>query len=303
LTSSFSREKLSTKIAQQRTDKMDDHAKRLCFREILNAPVGVIAPSAPDPMFARLVQDCGYKLFHLAGNGMHRSLVLPDCSMVTMTEMTHRAGTIAEVLDIPVLVDGETGYGGPLQTARAVRAFERAGVAGIRFEDSNFGENGIDGVRPPVSVSDMVDKIKAAVDARTDSALVLVVRCDARATETREQVVDRIGAYVDAGTDAIGLHLTDAEDHKWFGAAAAAPLMNPWPRAGIDTMAEFFALGYKVALVTSSVSMAALAAARTMLLELKNSGRQDNYFAGAPGFDEVRRWYRDLGFRPTKPFE
>ena len=63
------------------------------------------------------------------------------------------------------------------------------------------------------------------------------------------------------------------------------------------------ALGYKVALVTSSVSMAALAAARTMLLELKNSGRQDNYFAGAPGFDEVRRWYRDLGFRPTKPFE
>ncbi len=261
---------------------MDDHAKRLCFREILNGRAGVIAPSAPDPMFARLVQDCGYKLFHLAGNGMHRSLVLPDCSMVTMTEMTQRAGTIAEVLDIPLLVDGETGYGGPLQTARAVRAFERAGVAGIRFEDSNFGENGIDGVHPPVSVSDMVDKIKAAVDARTDSVLVLAVRCDARTNETREQVVDRIGAYVDAGTDAIGLHLTDAEDHKWFGTAASVPLINPWPRAGIDTMAEFFALGYKVALVTSSVSMAALAAARTMLLELKNSGRQDNYFAGTP---------------------
>ena len=68
-------------------------------------------------------------------------------------------------------------------------------------------------------------------------------------------------------------------------------------------MAEFFAMGYKVALVTSSVSMAALAAARTMLLELKGTGRQDNYFDNIAGFDEVRRWYQDLGFRPTKPFE
>jgi len=282
---------------------MDDHAKRLCFREILQAPGGTMAPSAPDPMFARLVQDCGYKLFHLAGNGMHRSLVLPDCSMVTMTEMADRAGTIAQVLDIPVLVDGETGYGGPLQTARAVRAFERAGVAGIRFEDSRFGENGIDGARPPVAVSEYVDMIKSAVDARVDSALVLVVRCDARAVESREQVLERIQTYVDAGIDAVGIHLTDAEEHKWFGAAAPAPLINPWPRVGINTMSEFFALGFKVALVTSSVSMAALAAARTMLQELKTTGSQDSYFAGVPGFDAVRNWYRDLGFRRTKPFE
>jgi 2-methylisocitrate lyase-like PEP mutase family enzyme len=281
---------------------MDDHAKRLCLRDLLKSPDGVIAPSAPDPMFARLIQDCGYKLFHLAGNGMHRSYVLPDCSMVTMTEMAQRAGTIAEALNIPVLVDGETGYGGPLQTGRAVRAFERAGVAGIRFEDSMFGQNGIDAVRPPVSVSEMTDKIKAAADARTDSALVLAVRCDARAVESRQQVLDRIGAYVNAGVDAIGVHLADAEEHTWFGTRVPVPLMNPWPRAGINSLSDFFALGYKVALVTSSVSLAALAAARTMLLELKQTGRQDNYFASISGFDDVQRWYRDLGFRPTKPF-
>lgn len=282
---------------------MDDHSKRRRFRELLKAPDGIIAPSAPDPMFARLIEDCGYQLFHLAGNGMHRSRVLPDCSMVTMTEMAERAGSIAEVLSIPMLVDGETGYGGPLQTARAVRAFERAGVAGIRFEDSVFGQNGIDGERPTVTLSEMVDKIKAMADARTDAALVLAVRCDARAVESREQVLARIDAYVSAGIDAIGVHLTDAEEHKWFGARVAVPLMNPWPRAGINTMAEFFALGFKVALLTSSVSMAALAAARTMLLELKNAGRQDNYFDNVSGFAEVRDWYRDLGFRPTKRFE
>ena len=282
---------------------MEDHNKRLRLRELLKASDGIIAPSAPDPMFARLVEDCGYRLFHLAGNGMHRSRVLPDCSMVTMTEMVERANSIAEVLSIPILVDGETGYGGPPQTARAVRAFERAGVAGIRFEDSVFGQNGIFAERPTVTVAEMVDKIKAMADARTDTAMILAVRCDSRAAESREQVLERIDAYVSAGIDAIGVHLSDAEEHKWFGANVAVPLMNPWPRAGINTMAEFFALGFKVALVTSSVSMAALAAARTMLLELKNSGGQDNYFAGVDGFAEVRDWYRDLGFRATKRFK
>ena len=281
---------------------MDDHAKRVRFRELLKGTEGIAAPSAPDPMFARLVQDCGYKLFHLAGNGMHRSLILPDCSMVTMTEMAQRAGTIAQVLDIPMLVDGETGYGGPEQTARAVRAFERAGVAGIRFEDSVFGENGIDAERPVVPVVGMVEKIKAAVDARADASLVLAMRCDARAHESREQVIERIGAYVAAGIDAIGVHLKDAEEHKWFGTRVPAPLMNPWPRAGLNSLAEFFALGYKIALITSSVSMAGLGGARAMLLELRNTGRQDEYFAGDAGFQEVERWYRDLGFRPTKPF-
>lgn len=282
---------------------MNDHNKRLQFRELLKASDGIIAPSAPDPMFARLVEDCGYRLFHLAGNGMHRSRVLPDCSMVTMTEMAERATSIAEVLTIPMLVDGETGYGGPLQTARAVRAFERAGVAGIRFEDSVFGQNGIDAERPTVTVAEMVDKIKAMADARSDAAMILAVRCDARAAESREQVLERIDAYVSAGIDAIGVHLSDAEEHRWFGANVAVPLMNPWPRAGINTLAEFFALGFKVALVTSSVSMAALAAARTMLVELKNSGGQDDYFTRVDGFAEVRDWYRDLGFRATKPFK
>jgi methylisocitrate lyase len=281
---------------------MDEHSKRLSFRAMLKGPEGIAAPSAPDPMFARLVQDCGFKLFHLAGNGMHRSLILPDCSMVTMTEMAQRAGTIAESLDIAMLVDGETGYGGPLQTARAVRVFERAGVAGIRFEDSVFGQNGIDAERPVAAVAEMVEKIKAAADARTDGDLVLAMRCDARNSEPREQVLERIGAYIEAGIDAIGVHLKDADEHKWFGASVRAPLMNPWPRAGLNTLPEFFALGYKIALVTSSVSMAALAGARNMLLELKRTGSQDGYFAHVSGFDDVQRWYRDLGFRPTKRF-
>lgn len=282
---------------------MDDHGRRRRFRDIL-ASGGVIAPSVADPIFARLVQDCGFQLMHLAGNVMHRSLLLPDQSMVTMTEMAHRARTIVEALDIPLLVDGETGYGGPEQTARAVREFERAGAAGIRFEDSLFGANGISvmgtgGVTP---VPEMVDKIKAAADARSDADLVLMVRCDARPVEPVEQILERTAAYVAAGADAIGVTLSDAEELRRVGASPPAPLVNPWPRAGVNTAAEFFGMGYRVALMTSNVYLAGLAAARTMLVQLREMGSLDAYFASVPDLEPVRRWYADLGFRPTQPF-
>lgn len=283
---------------------MNDHDKRLRFRDILASPGGSVAPSAPDPMFARLIQDCGYPLVHLAGNGMHRSLLLADRSLVTMTEMVDRATTIARVLDVPLMADGETGYGGPEQTARSVKLFERAGVAGIRFEDSLFGDNGINrmGASGVTPVEGMVDKIKAAVDARADEALVIVVRCDSRQVEPLSQLQERIGAYVTAGADGIGVTLPDAAELRAIGANPPAPLLNPWPRAGINSTDELFAIGFKIALMTSFVSLTALAAARSMLLNLRKTGRVDGYVTDVDGYPEIRRWYEDLGFRPTQSF-
>ena len=283
---------------------MNDHDKRRRFRDILASSSGSVAPSAPDPMFARLIQDCGYPLVHLAGNGMHRSLLLADRSLVTMTEMADRAATIARVLDVPLMADGETGYGGPEQTARSVKLFERAGVAGIRFEDSLFGDNGINrmgagGVTP---VDGMVDKIKAAVDARSDESLVILIRCDSRQVEPLAALQERIATYVAAGADGIGVTISDAAELREVGAHPPAPLVNPWPRAGINSTDELFAIGFKIALMTSFVSLAALAAARSMLLNLRQTGRVDGYVAEADGYPEIRRWYEDLGFRPTQPF-
>jgi len=283
---------------------MSDHDKRLRFREILASPNGSIAPSAPDPMFARLIQDCGYPLMHLAGNGMHRSLLLADRSLVAMTEMAERAATIARALDIPLMADGETGYGGPEQTARSVRLFERAGVAGIRFEDSLFGDNGIGrmGAAGVTSVDAMVDKIKAAADARTDESLVIVIRCDSRTVEPLPQFKERLAAYVDAGADALGVGLPNVDEYRDVGAHPPAPLVNPWPRAGINSTDGLFSLGFKVALMTSFVSLAGLSAARSMLMELRKTGRVDRYFESVDGYPDVRHWYEDLGFRPTQPF-
>src|SRR5687767_14267806 len=199
-------------------------------------------------MFARLVQDCGYQLLHLAGNGMHRSMMLADESLVTMTEMAERGGAIAEVLDVPLMVDGETGYGGPTQTARATRLFEKAGAAGTRLEDSLFGFNGIhrmgvDGITP---VQDMCDKIKAVVDTRTDQDFVLVIRCDVLPMESLEQMRDRFAAYREAGADAVGVTVREKSDLVWVGANVPKPLVNPWPRAGVSNANDMFAYGYQI---------------------------------------------------------
>jgi len=121
---------------------MNDHDKRLRFREILAGTSGVIAPGAAEPLFAKLVQDCGYPAVHASGNAIHKQFVLPDSGVITMTELAQRAANIAVAVDIPLIVDGETGYGGPAQTARSLQLFERAGAAAVRFEDSVFAKSG-----------------------------------------------------------------------------------------------------------------------------------------------------------------
>jgi len=252
---------------------MNDHEKRLNLREILIGSVGVLAPGASDPLMAKLVQDCGYPVVHMSGNAIHKSLALPDSGLVTMTEVAHRTASISESVDIPLIVDGETGYGGPDQTARALRLFERAGAAAVRFEDSAFGKSGhgVAGKEGVTPISIMTDKIKASVDARTDESLVLIIRCDTRACEPLAQIQERLGAYVEAGADAVGVHLSDVNELRLIGSHSPAPLVSLWPRT-LMTVYDFLSMGYKIALMPSSVLVAAVAAVRMMLVELKEKG-------------------------------
>lgn len=278
---------------------MTNHQKRLRLRQILSLPGGEIALGVTDRFFARLAEDCGYSVIHLAGNGMHKSLILPDRGLVTMTEMAQRAAEITEVCDIPLMVDGETGYGGSDQIVRAVRLFERAGAAAIRFEDSLVGQSGFgvagkSGVTP---IPAMVQKIKTAVDSREDPSLVFVVRCDSRSTESLEQMQQRFVAYVEAGADAVGVLLSDLEDLRYVGSHSPAPLVARWPREKM-TVLEFFAMGYKIAQVPSSVALAAVGAVRAMLRELKEKGTEREYFARMTDSEWASRWYAKLGTKP-----
>lgn len=277
---------------------MTDQEKRARLREILLDSKGAIAPGVTDALFARLVQDCGYPAVHLSGNAIHKNFCLPDRNLLTITQISQRIGQISEATDIPLIVDGGTICLESAALARAVKSYERAGAAAIRFEDSLVNEYG--GPAEDLAIAPLaavVDRIKAAADARADGSLVLIARCDSRPKESLEQICDRLAAYGEAGADAVGVQLTDPDDFRSIGVKTSAPLVSLWPKAQMSAV-EFFRLGFRIALIPSSVPLAAIGTARDLLLELKKSGTDREYFARQKTFAGTAAWYKQLGSTP-----
>jgi 2-methylisocitrate lyase-like PEP mutase family enzyme len=156
---------------------MNDQQKRARLRALLNDSKGAIAPGVTDALFARLAQDCGFSAVHLSGNAIHKNFCLPDRNLLTTTQVAQRTGQISEATDIPLIVDGGSICAETIALTRAVKLYERAGAAAIRFEDALVNEYGAspeDLAIAPTSV--VVEQIKAAVDARRDAAFVVITR-------------------------------------------------------------------------------------------------------------------------------
>ena len=274
---------------------MTDQQKRARLREILTDPNGAIAPGVTDALFARLVQDCGYAAAHLSGNAIHKNFCLPDRNLLTTTQIAQRIGQISEATDIPLVVDGGSICADTIALTRAVKLYERAGAAAVRFEDALVNEYGAapeELAIAPISV--VVERIKAAIEARRDPSLVLIARCDSRPKESLNQVSDRLAAYAAAGADAVGVQLTDIDDFRQIGASAPAPLVTLWPKTNMSA-SEFFAMGFRIALTPSSIPLAATTAAREMLIELRQDGNDRAYFARQEELDATVNWYKKLG--------
>ena len=274
---------------------MNDQEKRGLLRKIFTDPEGAVAPGITDALFARLAQDCGYKVLHLSGNAIHRNFCLPDRNLLTVTQVAQRAAQIAEATEIPLIIDGGSACVETIALARAVKHYERAGAAALRFEDALINEYGASPDELSIAtVALMTDRIKAAADARRDPSLVLIARCDSRPKESLAQVQDRLAKYVEAGADALGVQFSDINDFRRVGAGAPAPLVSMWPR-NLMAAGEFLQMGFRVALLPSSVPLAAVTAAREMLLELQRLGRDRDYFACQNEFATTEKWYKELG--------
>ena len=230
-----------------------------------------------------MAQDCGFSAVHLSGNAIHKNFCLPDRNLLTTTQVAQRIGQISEATDIPLIVDGGSICAEPIALTRAVKLYERAGAAAIRFEDALVNEYGAapeDLAIAPTAL--VVDQIKAAVDARRDSTFVIIARCDSRPKESLDQVRKRLAAYADAGADAVGVQLTEVEDFRQIGASAPAPMVTLWPKAQMNA-AEFFAAGFRIALTPSSIPLAATNAAREMLLRTKSPRQRSRLLRPAKG--------------------
>jgi len=277
---------------------MNDRQKRARLRELLAGPNGIIAPGVTDALFARLAQDCGYSAVHLSGNAIHKNFCLPDRNLLSVTQIAQRTAQIVEATEIPLIVDGGSASIEMEALARAVKLYERAGAAALRFEDALLNEYGTPAESLAIApLQVMLERLKAAADARKDETLVLIARCDSRPKESLNQVQERLAAYVEAGADAVGVQLNEVEEFRLIGTTAPAPLVSMWPRARMSAF-EFIKMGYRIALMPSSVPTAAITAARELLLELTRSGRDQDYFARQREFADSESWYKNLGAIP-----
>ncbi|QUP56269.1 methylisocitrate lyase (plasmid) [Ralstonia syzygii] len=177
---------------------------------------------------ARMAEQTGFKAVYLSGGGVAaNSLGIPDLGISTMDDVLIDARRITDAVDIPLLVDIDTGWGGAFNIARTVRAFIKAGVAAVHLEDQ-VGQKRC-GHRPGkevVSADEMVDRVKAAVDARTDDDFVIMARTDAAASEGIDAAIERAVAYVEAGADMIFPEaMKTLDDYRRFKAAVGVPIL------------------------------------------------------------------------------
>jgi len=175
-----------------------------------------------------MAKRTGYKALYLSGGGVAaNSLGMPDLGISTMEDVLTDARRIVEATQLPLLVDIDTGWGGAFNIARAIRAFERVGVAAVHMEDQ-VGQKRC-GHRPGKEVvpkEEMIDRVKAAVDAKTDRDFVLMARTDAAAVEGIDSAIERAVSYVEAGADMIFPEAVKSlDDYRKFKAAVKVPIL------------------------------------------------------------------------------
>jgi len=198
------------------------------FRQALIDEQPLQVMGAINAYHARLADRVGYKALYVSGGGVAAgSLGIPDLGISTMDDVVTDVERITNVTDLPVLVDIDTGFGGAFNIARTIKAMIRAGAGAVHIEDQV--QNKRCGHRPNkaiVSQSEMVDRIKAAVDAKTDPEFVIMARTDALAVEGLQSAIDRACACVEAGADMIFPEaMTDLSMYKQFAEAVKVPVL------------------------------------------------------------------------------
>src|SRR5208283_3746865 len=173
------------------------------FRELLDKEEIIIAPAAYDVLSALIIERAGFPLAYLGGLGNEASdLGYPDLGLTTVTEIVRKAGNIAGVVNVPVVCDADTGFGGGLNIYRTVRMFETAGVSGIHIEDQTFPKRcaAIRGKRL-MEVEEFAKRIRTAVDAKKNADFVIIARTDAKVAGGIDEAIRRLNMYVEHGAD------------------------------------------------------------------------------------------------------
>src|SRR5271169_3452554 len=250
------------------------------FRAAVAAERPLQVVGAINAFTARMAAACGFKAIYLSGGGVAaNSLGVPDLGISSMDDVLIDIRRITDACPLPLLVDADTGWGGAFNIARTVKAFVKFGAAGLHIEDQVQAKRC--GHRPGkeiVSKLEMVDRIKAAVDARTDSAFVIMARTDALAVEGLEAAIARAQAYVAAGADMIFAEaVTELSMYTAFRKAVGVPILaniTEFGKTPLFTRRELGDVGVDIILYCCAAYRAMNAAALKVYETIRAEGTQ-----------------------------
>ena len=249
------------------------------LRRLISQPEPVLAPGAYDALTARLVEQAGFPAVYMTGFGTAAALLgRPDVGLVTMSQMVDNARRIAQAVDVPVIADADTGYGNAINVVQTVREYERAGVAGIHIEDQVSPKRcGHMEGKHVIDSSEMEEKIRAAVEARSSPDFVIIARTDARAVEGMDGALRRGRLYREAGADMLFVEAPQSEDEIVAVARAFpdTPLFFNWLEGGKTppiSLARLKELGFRVIIFPLGVLFTVTKAVRGLLSRIREDG-------------------------------
>src|ERR671932_773312 len=179
----------------------DEIGKKL--RALVEARRAAIVPGAANALAARVIEDLGFEAVYVTGAGVTNSFLgVPDLGFISLPELAQHTAAIRDAVELPIIVDADTGFGNALNVRHTIRTLERAGASAVQIEDQVSPKRcGHFSGKEVVPAAEMAAKVKAAVDARHDPDLLVVARTDARAVEGFEAAIERAARYVEAGAD------------------------------------------------------------------------------------------------------
>lgn len=248
------------------------------LRQLLQQPGIIVAPGAYDCLTAKLIEREGFPAVYMTGAGTAVTQVgLPDLGFATLTEMVANASAMTSTIHVPLIADADTGYGGAWNVYRTVREYEKAGVAALHIEDQAFPKRcgHLEG-KEVVALEEMVVKIRAASDARTDDDFVLIVRTDALAVTGLDDTLRRCAAFAAAGADVLFVEALRTRDEiDRVRREVDVPLLYNFVEHGkspLIPVPELETLGFKIVIFPGSIMLAVCSWVPRILREIRAHG-------------------------------
>lgn len=283
------------------------------LRERLASGPILVAPGAYDALFAMLVARAGFEAIYLTGSGVsYSTLAAPDIGLVTADAMVAKVRELSAVVDIPIIADGDTGYGDEANIARTVREYERGGAAAIQIEDQVSPKRcGHYAGKQIVESAEMVARLHAALDARHDSSFMVIARTDAASISGHEDALERAATYAEAGADVIFVEAPTTRDQlAAIPRAVSVPALANMVEGGrtpIVAADDLEAMGYRLVIYPNAITRAVARTAIDLLSTLRRDGSTLAFQNRMLSFPELTdliggdRWVTDLIASPDRP--